>query len=240
MTAPNYLLRCFGFMGLHMLTNCYSVSLIRLIFWSVWHTAATRATNSLLTCIWLLYAPFWSTLARSGMPAVVRIPCDSSALNCRLRVQFFEQVGSRFQTEMCWRKSAGRRWPGGVVGTSFSCSGNWLRARVLHHCQLTFRLVCRHEQAKLCGREQLKCLCAAWSWDVGHSCRRALLCGTLFLCLSPPVPPPPLFSLALTLISSLINIVLVSDLQQRRRLYISFELSGHPFKIYIYMNKKKK
>ena len=55
------------------------------------------------------------------------IPCDLSALNCRLRVQFFEQVGSRFQTEMCWRKSAGRRWPGGVVGTIFSCSGNWLR-----------------------------------------------------------------------------------------------------------------
>ena len=111
-------------------------------------------------------------------------------VDCRLRVQFFEQVGSRFQTEMCWRESAGRRWPGGVVGTSFSCSGNWLRTRVLHHWQ--FRLVCRHEQAKLCGREQLKCLCAAWSWDVGHSCHRALLCGTLFLCLSPPVPPPPL------------------------------------------------
>ena len=35
------------------------------------------------------------------MPAVARIPCNSSALNCRLRVQFFEQVGSRFQTEMC-------------------------------------------------------------------------------------------------------------------------------------------
>ena len=156
--------------------------------------------------------------------------------NCRLRVQFFEQVGSRFQTGMCWRESAGRRWPGGVVGTSFFCSGNWLRARVLHHWQ--FQLVCRHEQAKLCGREQLKCLCAVRSWDVGHSCRRALLCGTLFLCLSPPVPPPRLFSLVLTLISSLIYIVLVSDLQQRRRLYISFELSGHPFKIYMNNNNR--
>ena len=109
-----------------------------------------------------------------------------------------------------------------ILAVEYRKLGQTLRARVLHHCQ--FRLMCRHEQAKLCGREQLKCLCAAWSWDVGHSCRRALLCGTLFLCLSPPVPPPPLFSLALTLISSLINIVLVSDLQQRRRLYISFEL----------------
>ena len=44
------------------------------------------------------------------------------------------------------------------------------------------------------------------------------------------------FPLDLTLISSLIN-VLVSDLQQRRRLYISLELSGHSFKIY--MNTKK-
>ena len=48
--------------------------------------------------------------------------------------------------------------------------------------------------------------------------------------LSPLVPPPRL-SLALTLISSLIYIVLVSDLQHRRRLNITFELSGHPFKM---------
>ena len=88
----------------------------------------------------------------------------------------------------------------------------------------------------LFGREQLKCLCAVRSWDVSHSCHHALLCGTLCLCLSPPVPPPRLFSLALTLISSLIYIVLVSDLQQRRRLYISFELSGHPFKVYMKSN----
>ena len=71
-------------------------------------------------------------------------------------------------------------------------------------------------------------------FTAGHSCHRVLLWGILCLCLSPPVPPPPrLFSLALTLISSLIYIVLVSDLQQRRRRYISFKLSDHPFKLYM-------
>ena len=39
-------------------------------------------------------------------------------------------------------------------------------------------------------------------------------------------------SLALILISSQIQIVLVSDFQKRKRLFISFELSGDPFKIY--------
>ena len=124
---------------------------------------------------------------------------------------------SRDTVALCWWK----HWP-----IAHCWDGVGVRARA-------------RTRKKLCGRGQLKCLCAAWSWDVGHSCHRALLCGTLFLCLSPPVPPPPLFSLALTLISSLINIVLVSDLQQRRRLYISFELSGHPFKIYMNNNNNK-
>ena len=142
-----------------------------------------------------------------------------------------EKEKKKYHTNFCLKiwESAGRRWPGGVVGTNFSCSGNWLRARVLHHWQ--FRLVCRHEQAKLCGREQLKCLCAVRSWDIGHSCHRALLCGTLFLCLSPSVPPPRLFSLALTLISSLIYIVLVSDLQQRRWRFFTAEKSEEPWSL---------
>ena len=55
---------------------------------------------------------------------------------------------------------------------------------------------------------------------------------------SPPDLSHRLFSLALTLMSNLTCIVWVSDPQQRRSLYVSFELSGHPFKIYTNNNLK--
>ena len=80
------------------------------------------------TATTLLYAQFWSTLARSGMPAVVRIPCDSSALNCRLRMR---ACNSSSKSAVAFKqicadvnRLADASWPGGVVGTSFSCSGN--------------------------------------------------------------------------------------------------------------------